>query len=267
MHTYGQPGSYTVTLQADGVGIGSDEPKLPLTVHVEPLAAGAPCDVDGAVRARLRLLVRAGKRLRVGVRARHLLDVMRGRRLRRRRGLRGAGARSSRRRRHGGPRAVLHRRLPERRRRVRSGLRLPDDRRGRTGGRDGLGSRVPAAGGDERRGPTVPRRERATRGRPLHDRHLRGSSARSASAAPAATTTSPAPAARRARRSPTDVALCLLPCPSDANCDDRDPLLACIAIERARSAAWSASAPPRAASPTSPARRRACAVRTRFCVR
>lgn len=46
MHTYGHPGRYTVTLRGGGADVGSTEPALPLTVQVEPLSAGAPCDVN-----------------------------------------------------------------------------------------------------------------------------------------------------------------------------------------------------------------------------
>jgi len=43
-HTYGHPGNYTVTLNGHG-DVGGVKPPVPVTVRVDALSAGAPCDV------------------------------------------------------------------------------------------------------------------------------------------------------------------------------------------------------------------------------
>jgi len=45
-HTYSHPGSYQVSLVAGTNDVGMVTPPSPLTVKVDPLPAGAPCDVD-----------------------------------------------------------------------------------------------------------------------------------------------------------------------------------------------------------------------------
>jgi hypothetical protein len=60
IHSYAHPGQYQVSLVGGAEDIGSVAPPLPLVVVVEPLAAGAPCDVDDQCGAGLACLCAPG---------------------------------------------------------------------------------------------------------------------------------------------------------------------------------------------------------------